>query len=72
MDKIPEKERTVVIGQRGEEDWWEKLSDIVGILEGRFEIVKRIVDEEFTGDWKDAVVAYGMFVNGRMRRQDLP
>ncbi|KAF7770639.1 hypothetical protein Agabi119p4_6613 [Agaricus bisporus var. burnettii] len=71
LNKIPEKERTVVIGER-DEDWWEKLSDIVGVLEGRFEVVKRIVDEEFTGDWKDAVVAYGMFVNGRMRRQDLP
>jgi nuclear pore complex protein Nup85 len=72
MDKIPEGERTVDLGERGEEDWWEKLSDIVGVLEGRFEVVKRIVDEEFEGDWKEAVVAWGMFVDGRTRRQDLP
>lgn len=72
MDKIPERERSVDLGDRGEEDWWERLSDIVGILEGRFEVVKRIVDEEFAGDWKEAVVAWGMFVDGRTRRQDLP
>lgn len=72
MDKIPERERTVDLDDRGEEDWWEKLSDTVGVLEGRFEVVKRVVDEEFTGDWKEAVVAWGMFVDGRTRRQDLP
>lgn len=72
MDKVPESERTTDVGEEGEEDWWARLSDIVGILEGRFEIIQRIVEEEFAGDWKEAVVAWGMFVDGRTRRENLP
>lgn len=72
INKIPEAERTVDVGEAGEENWWAKLSDIVGVLEGRFDVVKTIVEEEFAGDWKEAVVAWGMFVEGRTRRQDLP
>ena len=72
LDKIPERERTIYLDVRGEEDWWEKLSDIIGLLEGRFEIVKRIIETELSGDWKEGVIAWGMFVDGRTRRQNLP
>ncbi|KAF9444472.1 hypothetical protein P691DRAFT_677501 [Macrolepiota fuliginosa MF-IS2] len=72
INKIPERERTVDVGETGEENWWARLSDIVGVLEGRFDVVRTIVEEEFGGDWKEAVVAWGMFVEGRTRRQDLP
>jgi len=72
MDKIPERERTVHLGSRGEEDWWEKLSDIVSLLEGESQVLKRIIKTELKGDWKEGVAAWGMFVDWRTRRQSLP
>jgi len=71
MDKIPERERTVHLGSKGREDWWEKLSDIVSLLEGESSVLKRIIKAELSGDWKEGVAAWGMFIDGRTRRQSL-
>jgi len=65
LERVPESERFDNF-----ENWWERLSDIVGILEGRQEVLKRVVDE-LGGDWKEVCVAWGIFVDPRMRRQDL-
>jgi len=72
MDKIPERERTVHLGSKGGEDWWEKLSDIVSLLEGESQVLRRIIKTELKGDWKEGVSAWGMFVDWRTRRQSLP
>lgn len=65
MDRVPENERFDKF-----ENWWERLSDIVGILEGRSDIIRRVCDE-LGGDWKEVCVAWGIFVEPRLRRQDL-
>ncbi|KAJ6581722.1 Nup85 nucleoporin-domain-containing protein [Mycena capillaripes] len=66
MDQIPEADRYDDF-----DNWWDRLSDIVGILEGRGEIVQR-VREELGADWKEVCAAWGVFVDSRLRRQDLP
>ncbi|KIJ57746.1 hypothetical protein HYDPIDRAFT_103903 [Hydnomerulius pinastri MD-312] len=53
------------------EDWWDRFSDIVGILEGRGEVVQKAC-EELGADWKEVCVAWAVFVDTRLRRQDLP
>lgn len=66
MDRIPEHDR-----HDGFENWWDRLSDIVGILEGRSEVIQRTC-EELGADWKEVCAAWGVFVDTRLRRQDLP
>jgi nuclear pore complex protein Nup85 len=66
MDQVPEGDRTDDF-----DNWWDRLSDIVGILEGRGEIVQRVC-EELGADWKEVCAAWGVFVDSRLRRQDLP
>ncbi|KAJ6607496.1 Nup85 nucleoporin-domain-containing protein [Mycena sp. CBHHK59/15] len=66
MDQIPEADR-----HDDFDNWWDRLSDIVGILEGRGEIVQRVC-EELGADWKEVCAAWGVFVDSRLRRQDLP
>ncbi|KAK7012223.1 nuclear pore complex protein Nup85 [Favolaschia claudopus] len=53
------------------DNWWDRFSDIVGILEGRAEIVQRVC-EELGADWKEVCAAWGVFVDARFRRQDIP
>lgn len=65
MDRVPESERFDDF-----ENWWERLSDIVGVLEGRRDVLTRVV-EELGGDWKEICIAWGIFVDPRMRRQEL-
>ncbi|KAF6753070.1 Nup85 nucleoporin-domain-containing protein [Ephemerocybe angulata] len=65
LDRVPEERRSDDF-----ENWWERMSDIVGILEGRSDVVKRVC-EELGGDWKEVCVAWGIFVDPRLRRQDL-
>ncbi|KAJ7765398.1 Nup85 nucleoporin-domain-containing protein [Mycena maculata] len=65
MDQIPETDRYDDF-----DNWWDRLSDIVGILEGRGEIVQRVC-EELGADWKEVCAAWGVFVDPRLRRQDL-
>ncbi|KAK0488650.1 nucleoporin Nup85-like protein [Armillaria novae-zelandiae] len=66
MDRVPEEER-----QDDFDNWWDRLSDIVGILEGRVDVLKRVC-EELGSDWKEVCAAWGVFVDTRLRRQDLP
>lgn len=66
MDRVPENDR-----QDDFENWWDRLSDIVSILEGRGEAIQRIC-EELGADWKEVCAAWAVFVDPRLRRQDLP
>ncbi|KAG6850574.1 hypothetical protein H0H93_011773 [Arthromyces matolae] len=66
MDRVSEDERF-----DGFDNWWDCLSDIVGIMEGRPEVVMRVC-KELGSDWKEVCAAWGVFVNVRLRRQDLP
>lgn len=66
LDSVPESDR-----RDDYEDWWDRFSDIVGILEGRGEVIQKVC-EELGADWKDVCVAWGVFVDSRLRRQDLP
>lgn len=66
MDRVPEQKRT-----DGFQNWWERLSDIVGILEGRADVIQRTC-EELGADWKEAVAAWCIFVEPRLRRDGLP
>ncbi|KAI0310662.1 nucleoporin Nup85-like protein [Amylostereum chailletii] len=66
LDRIPEKSRGVETN-----NWWGSISDIVGILEGRPEIIQTVC-LGIGGDWKDLCAAWGIFVDHRLQRQDLP
>ncbi|KAJ6518778.1 Nup85 nucleoporin-domain-containing protein [Mycena sanguinolenta] len=66
MDQVPEPDRFDDF-----DNWWDRLSDIVGILEGRGEVVQRVC-KELGADWKEVSAAWGVFVDPRLRRQDLP
>ena len=66
LDGVPELDR-----RDDYEDWWDRFSDIVGILEGRGEMIQKVC-EELGADWKEVCVAWGVFVDPRLRRQDLP
>ncbi|KAI8985581.1 Nup85 nucleoporin-domain-containing protein [Trametes punicea] len=66
LDRVPESER-----DDGFENWWDRFSDIVGILEGRGDVIKRVCAELRT-DWKEVCSVWGIFVDTRLRRQDLP
>ncbi|KAF8343506.1 Nup85 nucleoporin-domain-containing protein [Amanita rubescens] len=65
MDRVPEAKRF-----DGFENWWDHFSDVVAILEGRADIIQRVC-EELGADWKEASAAWGVFVDARLRRQDL-
>ncbi|PPQ94447.1 hypothetical protein CVT25_002538 [Psilocybe cyanescens] len=66
MDRVPEDDRSDDF-----DNWWDKLSDIVGILEGRQDVIERIC-EDIGADWKEVCVAWSIFVDPRMRREELP
>jgi nuclear pore complex protein Nup85 len=66
LDRVPEKDR-----YDGFDNWWDRVSDLVGVLEGREEIIQKICNDT-DGDWKEVAVAWGVFVDNRIRRQDLP
>ncbi|KAG6332234.1 hypothetical protein ID866_6855 [Astraeus odoratus] len=66
LDEVPESDR-----QDGYEDWWDRFSDIVGILEGRGEVIRKVC-EDLGADWREVCVAWGVFVDTRLRRQELP
>jgi nuclear pore complex protein Nup85 len=65
MDRVPEEDRSDDF-----ENWWENLSDIVGILEGRGDVLMRVCGE-LGADWKEVCAAWGIFVDPRLRRNDL-
>ena len=66
LDRIPEDVRDDDF-----DNWWDRFSDIVGILEGREEVIKRLCNE-LGADWKEVCAAWGVFIDPRVRRQDLP
>jgi nuclear pore complex protein Nup85 len=66
LDRVPEDAR-----EDDFENWWKPFSNIVGILEGRPEIIQNICID-VNADWKEACAAWSIFVNHRLRRQDLP
>ncbi|KAI0369186.1 hypothetical protein BV20DRAFT_1044625 [Pilatotrama ljubarskyi] len=66
LDRVPVSER-----DDGFENWWDRFSDIVGILEGRGDVVKRVCTE-LGADWKEVCSVWGIFIDTRLRRQDLP
>jgi nuclear pore complex protein Nup85 len=66
MDRIPESKRSDDFS-----NWWDRLSDIVAVLEGRGDIISRVCDE-LGADWKDIVAASCIFVDPRARRAALP
>jgi nuclear pore complex protein Nup85 len=66
LDRVPEDDR-----QDANENWWDYLSDIVGVLEGRGDVVKRVC-LDLGADWKEVCAAWGIFVDPRLRRQGLP
>lgn len=66
LDRVPEDSR-----EDGFDNWWERFSDIVGVLEGRPDVLKRLCTE-LGEDWKEVVIAWSIYVDPRLRRQDLP
>ncbi|KAM6496834.1 Nucleoporin Nup85-like protein [Amanita muscaria] len=66
MDRVPENSRF-----DGFDNWWDRLSDIVGILEGRPEVNQHVC-EELGADWKEVCATWGVFVDVRLGRQGLP
>ncbi|THH20635.1 hypothetical protein EW146_g752 [Bondarzewia mesenterica] len=66
LDRVPEDAR-----QDGFDNWWDRFSEIVGILEGRPEILQNVCND-LGADWKEICAAWGVFIDRRLRRQDLP
>jgi nuclear pore complex protein Nup85 len=66
LDRVPEDAR-----EDNFENWWKPFSNIVGILEGRPEIIQSLC-LDLNADWKEVCAAWSIFVNHRLRRQDLP
>ena len=66
LDRVPDAARKDKF-----ENWWERISEIVGILEGRSEVVEAVCSD-LGGDWKELCAAWGVFVDHRLQRQDLP
>lgn len=66
LDRVPEDAR-----EDSFENWWKSFSNIVGILEGRPEIIQNIC-VDLNADWKEVCAVWSIFVNHRLRRQDLP
>ena len=53
------------------DNWWDRLSDLVAILEGREDVLMKVI-RDLGGGWKEVVAAWGVFVDPRLRRQELP
>ena len=66
LDRVPENDR-----HDGFEDWWDNFSDLLGILEGREDVLQR-VSVDLGGGWKEIVCAYGIWVDVGLRRAELP
>jgi len=68
LGHVPEDEESRFDGW---DNWWDRLSDIVGILEGREDVLTRVI-QDLSGGWKEVCAAWGVFVDPRLRRQELP
>ncbi len=60
-----------MIETMGYENWWENVSDVLGILEGREEILLRVC-VVVGGGWKEIVCTYGVWIDVGLRRSELP
>ncbi|KIO24693.1 hypothetical protein M407DRAFT_25939 [Tulasnella calospora MUT 4182] len=57
----------------GQGDWREGLEDLVGILEGKQDVIMDICSEgEGAAGWREAVAVWGIWVRPDFKRQDLP
>jgi len=65
---VPEDEQ---VRFDGWDNWWDRLSDIVAVLEGREDALIRVI-QDLGGGWKEVCAAWGVFVDPRLRRQELP
>lgn len=65
LDRIPEDAR-----HDGFDNWWEQVSDIVGVLEGRKDVLIRVCGE-LGADWKEVCAAWGIFVNPRLQAYEV-
>ena len=66
LDRIPDDSR-----DDGNFNWWNNLSDLLGVLEGRGEILQAICTE-LGGDWKEVVCTWGVWIDIGLRRSELP
>lgn len=66
LDRVPENDRN-----DGYENWWDNVSDLVGILEGREDVLQRVC-VDLGGGWKEIVCTYGIWIDVALRRADLP
>ena len=66
LKDVPEDDR-----DDGFDNWWDRLSDIVGVFEGRAPVLKRLC-VELGADWKEMAISWAIFVDPRLRRQELP
>jgi nuclear pore complex protein Nup85 len=68
LNRVPESQESRFDGY---DNWWDRISDVVGLLEGREDVLIRVV-RDLGGDWKEVCAAWGVFVDPRLRRQELP
>ncbi|KZT07396.1 uncharacterized protein LAESUDRAFT_677822 [Laetiporus sulphureus 93-53] len=54
----------------GFDNWWERLNEITGVLEGRQQVMKRVCSN-LGLDWKERVILYCIHVNPRLHRDTL-
>lgn len=66
LDRVPEDDRN-----DGFENWWDNVSDLIGVMEGREEVLQRAC-VALGGGWKDIVCAHGVWTDIGLRRSELP
>ena len=66
LDRVPENDR-----RDGFENWWDNISDLLGIMEGREDVLERLCID-LGGSWKEMICAYGIWVDVGLRRSELP
>ncbi|TDL24108.1 hypothetical protein BD410DRAFT_786808 [Rickenella mellea] len=66
LDRVPDDDR-----QDEFENWWDNISDLLGIIEGRAEVLQRVC-VELGGDWKEIICTWGVWIDVGLRRAELP
>ena len=66
LDRVPEDVRDDEF-----ENWWQRISDIVGVLEGQGRVARRL-GKELGVDWREICVVWCLYIDPRIKRQDLP
>lgn len=65
LDRVPETDR-----HDNYANWWNKFSDLLGILEGREDILQSVCVDMGAG-WKEIICTYGVWIDVGLRRSDL-